>query len=404
MKFPDDIRKALETRYRRNYRSWLQEISPDFRGNPGVLPLSLSLDPPVEKTGIRHQDVLREWIKTWRHWAGPGEVVWEIRRWKNLGVQELPAGIIIRTMNELTALSGTGPEWEKIQNRCREFLSQWPSLEQILPKYAPVLGECNEDDYTRLRDMLLWLTRHGETNLYPRQIPIPGMDSKWLEQRKKIITPIAGAIKGIPADHPDIDPEQAIVRDRTFYRVCGLRAPPRIIRIRLLDPALRSIVGGLGDMGIPLQDAASLNLPVRQAIVVENLQTGLAFTDIPGTVLVMGLGYHVSCLGRLPWLRDIPSWYWGDLDSHGFAILHRARKYLPRLISLLMDEETFLFHRALWVEEKSPSPSLFLDKLDDTEQALYRDITENRWGFRLRLEQERIAWDYAWKRILKVMG
>ncbi|NOR71388.1 MAG: hypothetical protein GQ532_17115, partial [Methylomarinum sp.] len=32
--------------------------------------------------------------------------------------------------------------------------------------------------------------------------------------------------------------------------------------------------------------------------------------------------------------------YWGDLDTHGFAILSRLRHYYPQVKSILMDEKT----------------------------------------------------------------
>jgi hypothetical protein len=41
----------------------------------------------------------------------------------------------------------------------------------------------------------------------------------------------------------------------------------------------------------------------------------------------------------------------GDLDTHGLAILSRARLKLPSLESALMDKHTLLCHRDLWVSE-----------------------------------------------------
>jgi hypothetical protein len=95
--------------------------------------------------------------------------------------------------------------------------------------------------------------------------------------------------------------------------------------------------------------------------------------------------------------------YWGDLDTHGFAILHRARSYLPNLQSILMDEDTLLRHRSLWVEEKEQHPNAELTLLTKAEQAVYLGLKQQRWGQNVRLEQERIAWDYAWKALQRSM-
>lgn len=85
---------------------------------------------------------------------------------------------------------------------------------------------------------------------------------------------------------------------------------------------------------------------------------------------------------------------------HGLASLGRLRGYLPRLRSLLMDEGTLLAHRALCVDEPDPHRAERIGHLDAREQALYSDLRGDRWGVRLRLEQERIGWNHAWPRIL----
>jgi hypothetical protein len=57
-------------------------------------------------------------------------------------------------------------------------------------------------------------------------------------------------------------------------------------------------------------------------------------------------------MGSTCWAARAHCIYWGDLDAHGFAILNRARSYLPELKSVLMDEETLREHQDLWWEAK----------------------------------------------------
>ena len=99
-------------------------------------------------------------------------------------------------------------------------------------------------------------------------------------------------------------------------------------------------------------------------------------------------------VGRLPWLTDVPIDYWGDLDTHGFAILNRLRAFLPQTRSLLMDADTLLSHRDRWVVEQRPTHTS-LSRLTQEEVEVYRGLVEDRWGARLRLEQERIDWSWA---------
>jgi hypothetical protein len=64
-----------------------------------------------------------------------------------------------------------------------------------------------------------------------------------------------------------------------------------------------------------------------------------------------------------------------------------------------MDEPTLLGHHALWSREDRPVRNLDLPRLDEAEHSLYQCLAEDRWGSAVRLEQERIGWDYAWERI-----
>jgi hypothetical protein len=92
------------------------------------------------------------------------------------------------------------------------------------------------------------------------------------------------------------------------------------------------------------------------------------------------------------------------LDTHGFAILNRARGYLPELKSVLMDEETLRNHQDLWVEEKDQHSAETLPLLTDPEQAVYQAIKRNAWGQNVRLEQERITWGVAWRTLQQAAG
>jgi len=95
-------------------------------------------------------------------------------------------------------------------------------------------------------------------------------------------------------------------------------------------------------------------------------------------------------------MRAAECTYWGDLDTHGFAILSRARLKLTQMESALMDEATLLGHRDLWVSENPQYAAAELPLLTPTEQAVYGGLKQQRWGMNVRLEQERIPWAYAW--------
>ncbi len=122
---------------------------------------------------------------------------------------------------------------------------------------------------------------------------------------------------------------------------------------------------------------------------MENEITYLAFPPVPNAVVMFGGGYALSRLTSLTWLDDRALVYWGDIDTHGFAILHQFRARFPHVRSMLMDRATLLAHQAQWVVEAGPV-NAHLDRLTADEADLYRELVEGALGPSLRLEQERV--------------
>lgn len=379
MKLPEDVRQTLVRRFQSKHREWLIGDTGESQW-----PLEVPLGLPTEQAALRQVDGVRAWVSAWQGWQGVGTLSWCDRRWKALGVQRLPEKLALRGPEDVAMWIGESARWERAQSRYRALIARWPVLAQQLPRYFDVLADYSDADYQRLAEMLDWIASHPYSNLYPRQLPVSGLDSKWLDGRKGLLTDLVAAI------------QEDSSSDLDFYLRCGLKAPPLLVRMRVLDQSLRAHIGGVGDITAPVDDLAGISWPVSHVFIVENLQTGLAMSDMPGAVVFMRLGYNVDVLARLPWLARARCMYWGDLDTHGFAILHRARSYIPELQSVLMDEETLLRHKALWVDEAAQHSAAELTLLTKEEQQLYRDLKQQRWGQNVRLEQERIGWTTAW--------
>lgn len=77
--------------------------------------------------------------------------------------------------------------------------------------------------------------------------------------------------------------------------------------------------------------------------------------------------------------------------SDGFAILHALRSGCTDVTGVLMDEETLLAYRDLWVPEPKPATGVY-PTLTDREQ---RTLERIRGEGNVRLEQERIPWAVA---------
>lgn len=390
MRFPEDVHKLLLQRYKTKHRKWLEASATKKESTESAWPLAIKLGAPTEIQAKKQLSDVRAWVAAWQSWNGIGVLSWSERRWRTLGTQRIPERLVFNTPLEVAQCIGEAERWELVEQRYEEVISRWPMLSTKLSRYYDLLADYSKADYQRLIDMITWINLNPDSSLYPRQLPVAGLDSKWLEVRKGVLTDLVGVIKGDIASKDD------------FFQLCGLKAPPQLIRIRILDSELRDKIGGLSDISMPLEQLAELDIPVTNVFIVENLQTGLAFDDIQGSIVIMQLGYGVNLLGGVHWLAKARCFYWGDLDTHGFAILNRARTYLPALTSILMNEESLHLHRELWVEEKSPHGAEALPLLSDTEQALYKAIKQNVWGQNIRLEQERILWAFAWQTLQKV--
>lgn len=378
MRSPEEVTRLLR-------RHW-QRCSGDWLGGAGEWPLSIGLAPPGERVAAEQWPTFEAWRAAWKGTRGP-TVVWAERRWPRLGRQAVPEAVTLENSQALARLLGESPRWQRAQDRYAEWVQHWPPLALDLRRQYDVLADADDVEFERMGDMLAWLVANPASNLFARQLPVAGLDSKWLETHTGLLGGWLRTLRGLP-------------RDADFWQVSGLRHEPERLRLRLLDPALRAQVGGLGDVQAPFEELARLPIAARDVFIVENKQTGLAFEELPGAVVLMGLGYAVDRVARLRWLRNAAAvHYWGDIDTHGLAILGRLRGHLPRVASLLMDEATLLAHRALWVDEPRPHGADRIEYLTEAEQALYRDLRADRWGVRVRLEQERIGWNTAWTAI-----
>lgn len=388
LKLPDGVQDLLKRKFRNKHREWLKAAVID--NDLAAWPLEIHLDIPTEQEALRQPDGVRAWVSAWQSWQGKGTLAWGERRWRSLGTQRVPEKLILTNPDDVASWIGEEARWTRAVERFKAWLQRWPALTDALPKHFSVLADYDDSDFQRLSEMLRWIGNHQNSRLYPRQIPVAGVDSKWLESRKSLVSELMAAIQNDSTG------------DRDFFRRCGLKPPPPLIRWRFLDAAQRNRFGGLGDISAPWEEMAGLGMAPTRVFIVENLQTGLAFEDMASAVVIMGLGYGVDVLGKIPWLRDARCVYWGDIDTHGFAILNRARTHLPHLESVLMDESTLLSHRALWVEEKEQHASAELPLLTRAEQKLFQSLKNQVWGQQIRLEQERIRWDEAWGAIQRI--
>lgn len=373
LSFPDDVFSTLRRKYARNRERWL--------AGEGAWPLEVSLGIPTERQAAEDLPRVRQWVAAWDRYDLAGSVVWEERQWQRLGSQRLPRSLVFEHPQAVATALGLAMVWEAAARRYAHLVTRLPALAatSALTSQFEFLATAEEPDFRGLINVLEWLDQHPASGLYPRQLPVAGVDSKWLESRAAMVHRLLGPILARP-------------EAEDFFNRSGLRRAPFRVRMRVLCPELQVQLGGLTDIEAPLSEVGRLKIKPARCIAVENLASGLALPEMPGTVSFMGLGNAVSMLGTVPWLAATDLWYWGDIDTHGFAILSRLRREFPNVRSLLMDEATLLGHRELWVEEPVQAADIYREGLSEAEFEVFQGLRTGRWGCKVRLEQERIPW------------
>jgi len=226
----------------------------------------------------------------------------------------------------------------------------------------------------------VWLDSHRQSDRYLREISAPGVDTKFAERYR----PVLAAMLSVSSTASG------------FLAGLGLRSKPGLVRLR--PASSLGLPAPLTELAVRAEELTQLRVEPRVATIIESEISYLSI-DVPEDgVVIWGKGFEVDSVGRLQWLREADILYWGDIDTHGFAILDRLRAWLPQARSVLMDRETLLAHRDRWVIEDRPAKSV-LTRLTPGEQDLYSDLVREGFGERVRLEQERIDWQWVEQRL-----
>jgi hypothetical protein len=383
MRGPDHVQDAIRRRWDRNVPQWL--------ATPEVATLALPLHPPTSSQALADPAAVAAWIDAWG--AAPAvlrdHAVWEERRWAQLGTQRIP--VRWEASGADTLFRGVGGGTHRVGTLLTARFESAVALLAQHSQLAPdTLRRAVASAMDRVRAQWLrmtdadaelsihvaaWLLQHPDSGLRIRQVPFPGMHTKWLKDHRALVARLVGAARADGSEE------------------LGLAPAPVFHDLLLLEPAYRPVSTGPAvprASRIALADLPGIPLAPETVIICENAETVQVLPDLPGAVALSGSGYGIAELLAVPWVRSAPVIYWGDLDADGFRILDRARHHHPRVTSVLMDEETLQTHRDLIVPT-APRPPATLTGLTAAELALHDALSLSGD----RLEQERIELGYA---------
>lgn len=350
-------------------------------------PLKVSLKSP------NNQTILDDWqsVKSWAAvYVALNQTDFKLE-WQTritpLGKQELPVSVSFATVDNLAQFLKMSTEL-KDYRRCSVELSElFPALRVWCLRFPAKVLQAKAD-WNKLLRVLQWFVQHPAPNYYLREIALPEVDSKFIESYKTLLNEWLLVLQSPVCDHA-----------KSFEVRWGFKSKPDRLRFRFLGS---ESVAGLQDLEVPLAEVAGMDwqaLDIEKVFITENEINFLSFPKVEKSVILFGKGYGFEHWRDQTWLKNLPIFYWGDIDTHGFAILNQLRQVLPQVCSLLMDESTILAHRSFWGREPNPSKAENLDCLTHEEIRIYQGLMEHRWQENFRLEQERIALPFLKQRL-----
>lgn len=363
-------------------------------------PLRIPLRGPSTRELGETFDAARRWIT---ELAGtectPGfRLEWREFNHRQLGQNRVPVTAVFDRLDDALAFAGKRREAARLSDATRTVLDNYPSLLPWLLR-RPVETLERAEEWPTLLATLDWFRLHPRSGRYLRQVDAPGVHSKFVESRRGLVSELL-----------DLVLEQHAIDDEAkgsgaFVRRYGLVDKPVLVRLRSLDetrdfciavPGMPAVT--VAELAVRQDDFARLfppgGSPFNEVFITENEVNYLAFPARHHAVVVLGGGYGFSQLAGAAWLHGPRIRYWGDLDTHGFAILDQFRSTFPEAESFLMDRDTLLAHKALWTTEPSPT-HVELPRLRLEEAGLYDDLRHNHLSASLRLEQERLRFSWV---------
>jgi hypothetical protein len=360
------------------------------------MPRRLTMKVPSSAELSGQFDLVRSWIASIA--AIPYvRIEWREVNHRVLGAQRLPDAIWVDTLDAATMLIGKSEDLRRFS----EVLALTRQEQPLLVKWLstrPLQAIELAAQWPHFLKIVAWITEHLRPGIYLRQVDIPGIHSKFIEGHRVVLSELFDLVL----------PKEAISIEQTgvgkFSSRYGFLDKPVRIRFRVLDDRIALLPGLiLPDITLDSDSFARLDISVGHVFITENETNFLAFPSVSNSIVIFGGGYGWEALGRASWLARCTIHYWGDIDTHGFAILDRLRRRFDHVESFLMDRTTLITHESLWGEELEQVLN-DLPNLTEKERALFDELRDNRVRTGLRLEQEYVSYQWLKAALVALCG
>lgn len=390
---PDEVLDRLHRRFGDAY--------PDWARGKGAWPLRISLRPPNTTERSGSPIACHEWAARWADYTGPGTLEYANLRFPT-GTHRMPKSLVLDRPGEVAAAHPDDRQvWQRCGQRLTHLQKEFPDA-RFTGQIRRITG-LDDADYERLTLTVRWLRVNPTSGLLLRQLPIEGIDTKWLGAHANLVLTLLGGDAYIESS----DGEPPRSRKRALHSRLGLRVVPELVQVTVCDPVLRDQLAGMRHLAAPVEDLNRWPYHPTTVVILENKETAFAVTDDhAGTVILHGHGFFVDQYARIAWVRNSGRViYWGDIDTAGLQFVSDLRGHGILATTILTDTTTLDRYRHLAVEGALPQRKSMPLHLTVREQQLYHLLVEHSAenGAGLLLEQERIPWESAYPQLMSAL-
>lgn len=355
---------------------WAEDVAAEVTGEKTWWPRQYALGRPDAATVADEYDDLIDLVDRWRTWASThGAAVVE----SNIRIEGVTypilSHVLVPSLDVAARVAGT--RWAPRLRHAREYCSlidtRFRYRRNVISKIVRAVVDWAPVDVDLLVRAASWFEESPISGLSPRQVPLEGFHTKWLESRRAVVARLAGL--------DDL----------------GL-LPPHPARIHFTYLDTQHIeAGGRKHDSATVGDAFTPAYPPHLVVICENKDTAIYFPEMPDAIAVEGAGSGAAAFAAFSWLRDAPLVvYWGDMDADGLRILAQFRTAGISAESLFMDVPTYERWEAFGTNTDKRGDAISADSrpapahLEHHERALYELLNDSTSARYRRVEQERI--------------
>lgn len=386
--YPEDIRDSIREK---EQRGTLYE----YVANPTWTGWDQPISAPVRSV-VRVKDEaeltrVTNWAQSWKYQEKrlPGTVLWESKDIRYVGKMLIPKRFQADGIQQLFEYAGFDVQWKTFKGCLAYARYSLPEIESWIAQEHRIFSDSWKSRKLSLFISLAkWMkSQTGQEPLrYVRELGIPGIDTKFIETHQREVRSLYNYLT-----------QRKIRTHEELLDTLHIRTYPEdteFVLLRLIPPVSAA---NLSLMQVYYEDLKKAKISPRHVFIIENKTTCYHFPAIPDSVILFGNGKaSKKFLAEVPFIGSAKNrYYWSDIDTDGFHMLSNMRELYPDIQSLFMDKET-IQEATTYAVPDTGSEFEQLPHLTPEESFCFQYIAQKR----LRIEQERIPWEYI-KKVLK---